>query len=204
MSFAFRNHETKIEDAIEDAQKKKPVLVFAAASNNTALQNEPVGFPARCDDYVICINSSTASDIKSTFSPAGVGGQANLSVVGEDIWAAWSRQCPNHNSDELEVCLDGTSPATAIAAGVAALILDFARQYDNAPSDANLEDWEWARHRLGMTQNMRAVIWTCMTRKRVGAEYNFIRPWQLFRSQSRAEVAMEITRAVKQKFRSRD
>lgn len=203
MSFAFRTDEYDIEDAIEAVQKHKRVLVFAAASNNTALNNEPVGYPARCSDSVICINSSSAAAVKSLFSPDGIDGERNLSAVGEEIEAAWPLHLTNHNSNKLYRVLSGTSSATVVAAGVAALILDFARQTDVGFDGEELTTWNRLKPKLWKIQDMRTVIWTCMTHRRRGCHYNFIKPWLLLKRTDMMEIAREIIRALKGKFRSR-
>ncbi|KAF3763412.1 subtilisin-like protein, partial [Cryphonectria parasitica EP155] len=176
MCFAFTNDQAEIEDAMDAVQKQKEVLILAAASNNTALESEPVGFPARASEHVICVNSSSAADMKSNFSPEGIDGQANLSAVGEGIKASWPLLLQSHNSNQPYKILDGTSSATIIAAGIAALILDFSRYNGLTLRDDELKSWNKMKTKLQKTDDMRMVIWKCMTHKKGGCGYNFIKP----------------------------
>lgn len=207
MSFAFRGEQSDIDKAIRAAQKReKGVLMFAAASNNTALEMEPVGYPATFTSCVICINSSTADGEKSKFSPDGVNGQPNFSAIGENINAAWSTSNMNQSitrcSEGLYRMISGTSSATAIAAGIAALILDFSRKDIQGFNDDELRDWNPQKHKLWYTEEMRAVMGKCMTHSYEDHRYNFIQPWRLFFRDETA-IAKDIIHALKGKFRRR-
>ncbi|TFA99545.1 hypothetical protein CCMA1212_008556 [Trichoderma ghanense] len=61
------------------------------------------------------------NDEKSSFSPHGIRGAANLSAVGEDVCVA----CPKSNGGPWKR-ISGTSLSTPIVAGVAPMLLDFA------------------------------------------------------------------------------
>lgn len=94
ISFAFDQQEGEIKEAIRFAHSHGDVLIFAAASNNSALREEPFGYPARDTEHVICVNSSTVNAEKPSFSPHGLPGQPKFSAIGEDIVAAWpSKHC---------------------------------------------------------------------------------------------------------------
>lgn len=204
MSFAFRHEHSDIDRAIWAAHKReKGVLMFAAASNNTALEVEPVGYPATLKNRVICINSSTADGEKSKFSPHGVQGHHNFSTIGEDIHAAWPtpKQSTSGCPEGLYQLLSGTSSSTAIAAGIAALILDFSRKDIQGFDEREQEYWEQQKHKLWDTHEMRAVIRYCMTHRYEGQEYNFIKPWMLFHRDETA-IAKDIMTASKNNFRS--
>ncbi|KAH6976457.1 peptidase S8/S53 domain-containing protein [Ilyonectria sp. MPI-CAGE-AT-0026] len=191
MSFAFEEEELAIKDALYNAKKKslKPVLMFAAASNNRALQNQPIGYPARVNDRVICVNSSTIQDEKSSFSPHGIPGWPNLSAVGENVLAAW----PTSKSGPWKR-MSGTSCATPIVAGVAALILDFAKK--DIPELRNQHGWNARKAELWETLGMRSVLRRCLTDEYKDEKYNFLRPWKLL-TEPEHTIAVRIEEALK-------
>lgn len=149
--------------------------MFAAASNNRALRTKPIGYPARVIDRVICVNSSTAQDEKSSFSPQGQPGWANISVIGENVHGAWLLNLLDENGPWKR--MSGTSCSTPIVAGVAALILDFAKK--DTPELNKFVTWNKRKAELWETSGMRIVLKRCMTEERSNGMYNFLKPWKL-------------------------
>lgn len=181
MSFAFENDIMEIQEAIRHATSRN-VLVFAAASNNNGNRTNPIGFPARVREHVICINSSSSQNHKSIFSPPGAGWRRNFSVVGEGLEAAWA---PTQGL----MVRNGTSCATPIGAGIAALVIEYSRQ-KLSPRIERAND-------LFTTAGMNKVLYECMTERRTGSEYNYIKPWTLFHSgRDTSEVSMWISKAL--------
>ncbi|KAL7916498.1 hypothetical protein GGI35DRAFT_466092 [Trichoderma velutinum] len=162
MPFAFPHSNEDIEDAIDDYHNK--VLLFAAASNKT---DEKLGFPA-CLPEVFCIYSNKTRTIQSQFCKLGKQGKYNFSTIGEDVKGAW----PTGLTDgEAELRQSGTSCSTPIAAGAAALVLQFARQSGRgAVSRAK---------KLKNKSVMEKVLFECMTEKQKSGVYNLIEPWKL-------------------------
>lgn len=181
MSFAFEDDIPEIQKAIRHANSQN-VLVFAAASNNNGNRTNPIGFPARVRDLVICINSSSSQNHKSVFSPPGADWRRNFSVVGEGLEAAWALT-------QGLIVRNGTSCATPIGAGIAALVIEYSRQ-KLSPRIERGND-------LFTIAGMNKVLFECMTERRTGSEYNYIKPWMLFRSRGNpAEVSMRINKAL--------
>ncbi|KAK4080826.1 hypothetical protein Trihar35433_1931 [Trichoderma harzianum] len=162
MPFAFPHSNEDIEDVIDDYHNK--VLLFAAASNKA---DEKLGFPA-CLPEVFCIYSNKTRTIQSQFCKLGKQGKYNFSTIGEDVKGAW----PTGFTDgEAELRQSGTSCSTPIAAGVAALVLQFARQSGRgAVSRAK---------KLKNKSVMEKVLFECMTEKQKSGVYNLIEPWKL-------------------------
>jgi subtilisin family serine protease len=73
---------------------------------------------------VICINSTDGFGNPSAWNPSPTRDR-NFSIIGEGIEAAWPTQLGATNAKVAS----GTSVATPIAAGIAALILQYARQH---------------------------------------------------------------------------
>lgn len=200
MSFAFEQEEVAIKEALYHAKSRvsqKNVLMFAAASNNRSLRVEPIGYPARAMDRVICVNSSTVDMKRSSFSPKGIPGQPNLSVVGENVDAAW----PLFGAGETQATrrrMSGTSCATPIVAGIAAMTLDFAKK--DLPELRCLPKWDVTKGQLWDTYGMRAVLKKCMTDETRDESYSFIKPWRLLKETDVA-IAVKIIEALERKYR---
>lgn len=124
MSFGFPYREPVLDRAIRRAHDKG-VLMFAAASNDGANKVVPVAYPARASDSgVFCIHSTDGLGNASKFTPIAQENLENFATLGEAVRSAW----PWKLRKGLEQRKSGTSTATPIAAGIAALILEFGRQ----------------------------------------------------------------------------
>ena len=164
MSFGFPTRTLDLEPvrrAIVDAAAKD-ILIFAAASNGGG--NDGLAFPAR-EDQVICIGSTDGEGNKSDFTP-GPHVCKNFSTLGEAVKSSWPGGTNQRKS--------GTSYATPIAAGIAALVLDFMRQC----SEANPRSVDpYLVGKLKEKRAMEAVL-RLMRTERDGFDY--IAPWNLF------------------------
>ena len=162
MPFAFPQRNDDIEDAIDTYHSK--VLLFAAASNQS---EKKLGFPA-CLPEVTCIYSNQTPTIQSAFCKLGREGKYNFSTIGEEVDGAW----PSESADEKRTKREtGTSCSTAIAAGVAALILEFSTQTGRGRVDR--------AKKLKKKSVMEKVLFECMTERSTTGVYNLIEPWKL-------------------------
>ncbi|WKT40441.1 hypothetical protein QSH57_005247 [Fusarium oxysporum f. sp. vasinfectum] len=128
ISAGFRNYSKELDDAVTRA-KAAGVLVIAAASNwqNT----NTVAFPARHNLSTMCIYSTNTGNQSSSFNPEPRADTQNFAILGEGF------QHPDQRRNER---MSGTSMATAVAAGLAARIVDFSRQNDNKASIFRAQD----------------------------------------------------------------
>lgn len=156
-----------IKVAIRDAFHKGVIFV-AAASNSGANPRFPISFPANMRQ-VICVHSADGHGNPSPRNPP-VTPDCNLSILGEGVAAAWPRDLYTRRDDGLRVA-SGTSVATAIAAGLAALVIEYAAQ--EGPEDEVVTRWMQLRH----CDEMRKLF-DVLGRDRSG--YRFIAPSSLF------------------------
>ncbi|PVH69882.1 subtilisin-like protein [Cadophora sp. DSE1049] len=133
MSFGFeRIHET-LYQAIKHAAYKD-VLMFAAASNDGKNRPDGVVWPAN-EPEVICVHSGDGYGSPSGFTPSPKENM-KIMVLGECVSSAWPQKL-NQPGDHKH--MSGTSCAAPIAAGIAAVILDYARGF------LKEEEWESLR-----------------------------------------------------------
>ncbi|KAF5581054.1 hypothetical protein FPCIR_10443 [Fusarium pseudocircinatum] len=128
ISAGFRNYSKELDEAVTKA-KAAGVLIIAAASNwqNT----NTVAFPARHNLSTMCIYSTNTGNQSSSFNPEPRVDTQNFAILGEGF------QHPDQRRNER---MSGTSMATAVAAGLAARIVDFSRQKDNRASIFRAQD----------------------------------------------------------------
>ncbi|KAK8092843.1 hypothetical protein PG999_014430 [Apiospora kogelbergensis] len=120
MSFGFESDILEVSMAIREAElhKRGKILFFAAASNSGGNMREM--FPAR-DDAVISIRQTNAhGSFLDTNPPVDPYGPAAFGTLGSSVPSAWL------SNVDGEVAKSGSSVATAIAAGIAAMMLDCA------------------------------------------------------------------------------
>lgn len=162
MAFGFSERHTAIDKAIRYASYKGR-LMFAAASNDGRNRSDDIAWPAR-DANVICIHSGDGNGTRSPFTPTSQDNM-RIMVLGESVQSA----CPTHVDSSGLRYMSGTSCAAPIAAGIAALILDYARGF--------LDDEQWQT--LRRTDAMRNMF--KRMRDENHADYWWIKPWKIFR-----------------------
>jgi len=122
-----------ISDAILAARLKRKILFFAAASNYGASRSEL--FPAQHE----IVSSIRATDTFGTpaFFSSPPGNSIAFGTLGLDV------PCARLSSTQDEISMSGTSMAAPIAAGIAALVLGFARLQARADGKAESSDhWD--------------------------------------------------------------
>ncbi|ESZ89782.1 lipid acyl hydrolase [Sclerotinia borealis F-4128] len=148
MSFGFKDENAELLKAINDTHN---TLIFAAASNYGANEDPPIRFPARMKDRVICINAADGYGNPSECNPPNPK-RENFSVLGEAVPLDGELVTGSKPSVKYGC---GTSMETQIAAGVAALVLEFARQDQDRPH--RVRDVESLRTKCGMSAVLRAM-----------------------------------------------
>ncbi|KAI0096442.1 peptidase S8/S53 domain-containing protein [Nemania sp. FL0031] len=139
-------------------------LIFAAAATRGSLQ--PRAYPA-CLPGVIAIHATDGYGNPAIFNPSPEEGD-NFSVVGMGIKSEWEAQA---------VFISGTSLATAVAAGIAANILDFGRTHLNKGLD-----------RPGLFYSYPGMRYLLRSMAPLRFQYHFISPWNIFRELSDDDI----------------
>ncbi|KAJ5668904.1 Extracellular alkaline serine protease [Penicillium macrosclerotiorum] len=160
ISAGFRTSPRDLREAVNEASAAN-ILIFAAASNWGNL--DEVAYPARMKDHVFCIFSTNGTlKNSSRYNPEPRSNADNFAILGEGIELYPGREP-----------VQGTSMATAIAAGLAGRILDFARHTDCRD---NIEGGDIIHTKAGMTAIFKAI-------SRSSANYDCIAPWRLLKMQ---------------------
>jgi hypothetical protein len=178
MSFGFKVSVSEIRSAILYASSRD-VIMFAAASNEGG--NLGISWPARLPE-VIYIHATDGKGNKGPFTPDTLSNADNFSLLGVNVESCW----PSHLKQGPTRRKSGTSCSTAIAAGIAVLILEISGLHIAGQSEITPEDlahWQKLRSAGGMRKAFQQ-----MCRDRDG--YNYIRPSRLFRLGEKPEVAM--------------
>ncbi|KAJ5710928.1 hypothetical protein N7488_005084 [Penicillium malachiteum] len=182
MSFGFPCEIDVIHKAIKSATLNGNILFFAAASNDGNNRPGGVVWPAK-DMNVICVHSGNGRGKPSSFTPSAQDGM-RVMVLGESVKSTW----PQKLQEGDEKVMDGTSCATPIAAGIAALILDYARVF--------LTPEEWVK--LRRVDSIRRLFNNMKDPDAYAKDgYWWIKHWELFDSkQDQSWIEGQIKQAV--------
>lgn len=151
-------------------------LLFAAASNDGA--NLGRAFPAKYPG-VFCIHSTDGNGNPSAFNPTADDKDVNFSLLGEHVRSHWPAGRNGHD-DSVKV-LSGTSVATPIAAGLAAMILSFVRQQEHGSVADGDKLGPWLQGAYAMDAVLKSMV------RQRGAGYDYITPLLLMDAQSSRE-----------------
>lgn len=173
MSFGYTDYQVRISTAIHDAISKRneSIIFFAAAANFGANQKEM--FPAR-HESVISIRATTATGDFLDLNPphdsneGRVFGTLGLEVPG----VARSQEPP---SPETLIYRTGTSVATAIAAGLAGMLLECTNGMSSRPTYGAI------RAKLRTRQGMLAIF-DFLSSTTLHQGYWYISPWALMKT----------------------
>ena len=173
MSFALAkwDHDNKkmITQKIYEKVTIRDVIFFAAASNAGKLSG--ITFPASHPEvFSIRAADVYGNDDLVSFNPGYSLEDINLSVLGVHVLA------PHRNKETQRI--SGTSVATAVAAGIAALVFEFVRQSERTPMPEQppIRQVEKLKTKQGMSWVFRLMRDQLQN---VGKCQN-LQPWHLF------------------------
>jgi hypothetical protein len=170
LSFGFPNADQSLEGirkVLLEAHAAD-VLIFAATGNVAA--GNAISFPA-CLDEVISVSSTDGDHELSKFVPDLRVGK-RLCAIGEAIEAAWIDQkgstLPVHSSTRRKA---GTSYATPVIAGVAAMVMDLIW--------SDMETFEYQCQTLRTNRGMLAILELMVWKNRDNG-IECLKPWIFF------------------------
>lgn len=166
MSLGYAEEQQCISRAIHRAVYKRDdsILFFAAASNYGA--NDKEMFPARHDSVISIRGTNSNGDFEDFNPPRNQNEETVFGTLGLDVPSAW---LSDHDD---EVYKSGTSIATAVAAGIAGILLGYAidKSRESAFHDVNTK----LRTRRGMQAMFRALASPTLK-----DHYLYLAPWKL-------------------------
>jgi len=176
MSFGFEESPRAISKAISDYCDQK--VLFAAAANYGG-RSDSIAFPAKMD-RVICVKSCNGDGDRSTFNPwNSKDAGPNFMTLGKDVLSMW-RVKDWDEMTALQKRSSGTSVATPIAAGIAALVIHFLRQPDEFGKEPYLKE-SLDEFELDPRDKMKKIL-VCMSEECIGPKHDtlrFVQPWKI-------------------------
>ena len=189
MSFGFPRYTQSVRDiqaSILSAYQSS-IIIFAAASNGGG--NSGLAYPANQNE-VICIGASDGKGNKSDFTPGPYPDMPNYATLGEGVVSSWPKSL-SENGQQRTKLMSGTSIATPIAVGIAAMVVDFLRQL---PRDVDRNFEFLVETQLKTKRGMDAVL-KKLTEERDG--FMYIAPWKLFCEERKEGIAQVLLDALR-------
>jgi len=207
MSFGWKDDSDEELRAVIERARASKVLLFAATSNEGNRSRAGIAYPARATD-VFGIDSANFHGKPSIFNPVDRSRGQRLTALGEVVKSAYPSDLPTEEPEPGSRRLSGTSSATPIAAGIAGLILEFARQppLSKEPAIGSL---------LKHVDGMKLILTECCSQRSSDqSEFSHLNPTFLFHydedceeggdwtdtSSPRHEMAHDIVRRLRSHF----
>lgn len=162
ISAGFVHYQDEVFRAIKAARKINMELLIFAAASNYGNQHDGVAYPAKHHEHVFCIFSCSGNLKQTDDTNPNPTETDNFAMLGEDV-----RVFPGQ-------VLNGSSIATALAAGFAARIIDFTRHEDIC---SRLKRKGLEPDRLSTREGVRAVFREIST---TSGKFRCIAPWKLW------------------------
>jgi len=164
MSFGWGKIDDSVKEALHTAHKQN-VLLFASTTNSGALTVNDMLYPAS-SSYVTSVDAASGHGTSSSSAASG-SERARFAAPGLQVKGPSGRKLHR---------VEGSSYASAIATGIAALILEFGRQYPLG-QDSTVE--KYLKRKGGMN-----LIMGLMASHKTNEGAGFLRPNNLFGDRS--------------------
>ncbi|KAH8131150.1 peptidase S8/S53 domain-containing protein [Trichoderma asperelloides] len=160
MSFGWKHVNKRISDALSFAKQHK-VLMFASTTNYGFAETNSILYPGRAPE-VICVDAAEDTGQLAGFAIEDIsqGRIERFSAPGLGIISPISGEA-----------MDGSSFACPIAAGIAALAIEFTRQFPLCDSKSVQEA---VQQREGMVKILREI-----SKQNSSSPSKFLCPWEL-------------------------
>ncbi|CAG8973133.1 hypothetical protein HYALB_00008664 [Hymenoscyphus albidus] len=164
MSFGFITTDPLLEKAIKETEN---TLMFAASTNFSAAEFPPIRFPARYWERVFSVNVADGRGEPSGSNPPKDRNRQirNFSFLGEAVGLVNHQASDRGNQPRYG---NGSSVATSIASGIAAVVSGISRQDAQLKSLAAIES-----------------VFGEMSESGPKKGYRFVAPWQMLSSTSK-------------------
>ncbi|KAJ4152234.1 hypothetical protein NW765_017743 [Fusarium oxysporum] len=172
LSFGFPDHDKKMHEeitrAIEEVRRKRlERIIFLASAGNSGVYDDET-FPAT-HPFVISVR---ATDSQGVFMPTNPENESEgpvvIGAIGDDIPEHLRQFCPSES-------LPGTSAATAIAAGIAAIMLAYVLVL---PQVINIDEGKGILETLWTTEGMKKMFMKMSDDR--GQRRKFLNPSKFF------------------------
>jgi subtilisin family serine protease len=182
LSWGLPKEVEGIKKALKLANSKG-IIALAAAGNEGLNRN--ISFPASMDG-VFCIGATDGLGNRRKFS-AWDPDVEMYATLGEAVSGARDTHKP---CACLKPCLshqrkDGTSAATPVAAGIAALFIEYSRSFDDNGYEA------------GSPENMRKLFLEMSKDASPGSMYRYLTPWRISPTDDRPKFREAVQRIIK-------
>ena len=178
ISWGMNEDVPEVTKAIDNAYSEG-IIILASASNEGA--NDCISFPARLKN-VFCIGAADGKGYDAGFNPPFLGSEKysalGAAVLGADVDT--SGLLDGHSTTSRRM---GTSTATPIAAGIAAVFLEYTRQFVDLPQGPE------------NTTRMRKLF-LGMSKSTVQLPYRYLVPWSLFGPSFDERKAREVIKEI--------
>ncbi|KAL9618679.1 MAG: hypothetical protein Q9160_006646 [Pyrenula sp. 1 TL-2023] len=174
MSFGYADEQPAITGAIYESLYRRhgSVLFFAAASNYGT--NEKEMHPARHESVISIRGTNSNGDFEDFNPPRSYNEGIVIGTLGVDVPSAWISDYDD------EVFRSGTSVATAVAVGIAGVLLQYVRSISSAGAFHN------ANKKLGTHKGMQAMLKT-LAYQTLKEHYLYLAPWRQLSGKSDEE-----------------
>lgn len=195
MSFGFTNDHKTLENVINSTN----TLMFAASSNSGATEDNSIRFPARMKHKVICIHSADGTGYPPGNNPPEHVRDENFSTLGECV--PLGRQKDPRTGQYQQIYKSGASIATPIAAGIAALVLEFALQPGMHRTDKSANELTAFVEELKTFPGMSSVL-RRMTKDGKKGGFNFISPGKVLLGDPKLPESERLLKDPSQRMRA--
>jgi hypothetical protein len=170
MSFGWPHRPLAVRKALQAAAQDAEILLFASVSNSGALSSTNMLFPAT-HTSVFAVDAAEKYGNPAPFNAAGNTSEKNIRYTGPGMELK-GVSVPGQGEQHL---IEGTSFASPIVAGIAALILEFAKQGKLGETRA----LNFLKTQEGMER-----IFAEMGIQKTSDRFLFLTPWRLFKDLS--------------------
>jgi hypothetical protein len=198
MSFSVSPHSTTAQQKAEQLISRyavDPGVLFVAAASNGG-RNTHRTYPAK-HESVLCINCTDGTGSwAESINPGRWTKSLNLCTLGEKVLGPYSSRNVDGQWEHGHKRSTGTSVATAVAAGIMALVLEFVRQgpvpKDNDTEKNNcanevaselesrsFDDLRGLEWRVRTKQGMEKVLELMKDRREKDSGSLYLAPWNL-------------------------